>query len=77
MATRVRSWTPLNGPYHGFLITHSEAISIADYFAVRKDAQVLYRPTVHYAYHPSDAAVLSVHEFCWPQLPDPGPQAAS
>ncbi len=64
MATRVRSWTPLNGPYHGFLITHSEAISIADYFAVRKDAQVLYRPTVHYAYHPSDAAVLSVHEFC-------------
>src|SRR5580692_123269 len=64
VATRVRSWTPLNGPYHGFLITHSEAISIADYFAVRRDAQVLYRPTVHYAYHPSDAAVLSVHEFC-------------
>ncbi len=63
VATRVRSWTPLNGPYHGFLITHSEAISIADYFAVRRDAQVLYRPTVHYAYHPSDAAVLSVHEF--------------
>ena len=31
---------------------------------MRKDAQVLYRPTVHYAYHPSDAAVLSVHEFC-------------
>src|SRR3984885_10504176 len=64
VATRVRSWTPLNGPYHGLLITHSEAISIADYFAVRKDSQVLYRPTVHYAYHPSDAAVLSVHEFC-------------
>src|ERR1700733_10470011 len=40
VATRVRSWTPLNGPYHGLLITHSEAISIADYFAVRKDSQV-------------------------------------
>jgi len=64
VATRVRSWTPINGPYHGFLITHAEAISIADYFAVRKDAQVVYRPTVHYAYHPSDSAVLSVHEFC-------------
>ena len=25
---------------------------------------MLYRPTVHYAYHPCDAAVLSVHEFC-------------
>jgi homospermidine synthase len=64
VATRVRSWTPINGPYHGFLITHAEAISIADYFTVRKDTQVLYRPTVHYAYHPSDSAVLSVHEFC-------------
>ena len=64
VATRVRSWTPLNGPYHGFLITHSEAISLADYYTVRKDAQVLYRPTAHYSYHPSDAAVLSVHEFC-------------
>jgi homospermidine synthase len=62
--TRVRSWTPLHGPYHGFLITHSEAISLADYYTVRKDAQVLYRPTVHYSYHPSDAAVVSVHEFC-------------
>jgi homospermidine synthase len=63
VATRVRSWTPINGPYHGFLITHGEAISIADYLTVRKDAQVLYRPTVHYAYHPSDSAVLSIHEF--------------
>jgi homospermidine synthase len=62
--TRARSWTPLNGPYHGFLITHGESISIADYYTVRKDSQVLYRPTVHYAYHPCDAAVLSVHEFC-------------
>ncbi len=64
VATRVRSWTPDYGPYHGFLITHGEAISIADYFSVRQDSQVVYRPTVHYAYHPCDAAVLSVHEFC-------------
>ena len=63
-ATRVRSWTPLEGPYHGFLITHSEAISIADYFTLRAaDGSVLYRPTVHYAYHPCDDAVLSLHEF--------------
>src|SRR6185437_189204 len=26
VATRVRSWTPLYGTYHGLLITHSEAI---------------------------------------------------
>ena len=61
-ATRVRSWTPMEGPYHGFLITHSESISIADYLTVRENGEVVYRPTVHYAYHPSDDAVLSVHE---------------
>src|SRR5690348_2458192 len=60
--TRVRSWTPLEGPYHGFLITHGEAISIADYFTLRDGDTVRYRPTVHYAYHPCDGAVLSLHE---------------
>ena len=62
-STRVRSWTPLEGPFHGFLITHGEAISIADYFTVREGSAVRYRPTVHYAYHPCDDAVLSIHEF--------------
>ncbi len=62
-STRVRSWTPLAQHYHGFLITHGESISIPDYLTVREGGQVRYRPTVHYAYHPCDAAVLSVHEF--------------
>src|SRR6185437_2748053 len=62
-SVRVRSWTPLEGPYIGFLITHNEAISIADYLTVRDGERVRYRPTVHYAYHPCDAAVLSLHEF--------------
>lgn len=61
-SVRVRSWTPCEGPYHGFLITHSEAISIADYFTLMQGNSVRYRPTVHYAYHPCDATVLSVHE---------------
>jgi len=61
-ATRVRSWTPLEGAYHGFLITHGESISIADHLTVREDGKVVYRPTVHYAYHPCDDAVLSLHE---------------
>ncbi len=60
--TQVRSWTPLEGPYLGFLITHGESISIADYLTVRDRARVLYRPTVHYAYHPCNDAVLSLHE---------------
>lgn len=61
-ATRVRSWTPLEGPYHGFLITHGEAISIADHLTLREGSEVRYRPTVHYAYYPCDDAVLSLHE---------------
>ena len=62
-ATRVRSWTPLEGPYHGFLITHGESISIADYLTLKDGDRVLNRPTCHYAYHPCDDAVLSLHEF--------------
>jgi homospermidine synthase len=61
-STRVRTWTPMAGPLHGFLITHNESISIADYYTVMDGATVTYRPTVHYAYHPCDDAVLSVHE---------------
>ncbi|WP_370156011.1 homospermidine synthase [Ferrovibrio sp.] len=60
--TRVRSWTPLEGPMHGFLVTHNESISMADYYAVKEGDRVVYRPTVHYAYHPCDDAVLSLHE---------------
>ena len=62
--TRVRTWSPLAEHFHGFLITHGEAISIADYFTVKEGDKAVYRPTVHYSYHPSDNAVLSVHEFC-------------
>ncbi len=61
-STQVRTWTPAAGHFHGFLITHSEAISLADYYTVREGERVVYRPTSHYSYHPSDNAVLSVHE---------------
>ena len=61
--TRVRSWTPTARAQFGFLVTHNESISIADYYTVRNDkGEALYRPTCHYAYHPCDDAVLSLHE---------------
>ena len=61
--TRVRSWTPTARGQFGFLVTHNEAISIADYYTVRDDkGEPAYRPTCHYAYHPCDDAVLSLHE---------------
>ncbi|MCS0502454.1 homospermidine synthase [Ancylobacter mangrovi] len=60
--TRVRSWCPTPGPQYGFLVTHNESISIADFFTLREGGEVVYRPTCHYAYHPANDAVLSMHE---------------
>jgi homospermidine synthase len=60
--TRVRSWTPTPNAQYGFLVTHNESISIADYFSLREGDKVVYRPTCHYAYHPCNDAVLSLHE---------------
>src|SRR6201996_1484862 len=60
--TRVRSWTPTAQAQHAYLVTHNEAISIADFFTQRENDKVVFRPTCHYAYHPCDDAVLSLHE---------------
>jgi homospermidine synthase len=67
LMTKVRSWTPLEGPMHAWMITHNESISLADYFT-HHDNGVTYRPTVYYAYHPSDSAISSIHELLGKQL---------
>ena len=59
---KVRGWTPNEGPYHGFLVTHNESVGIADYFTLKDKNNAVYRPTVYYCYHPADCAVASVHE---------------
>jgi homospermidine synthase len=61
--TRVRTWCPTPGAQYGFLVTHNESISIADFFTLRDgNGEVSFRPTCHYAYHPANDAVLSLHE---------------
>jgi homospermidine synthase len=60
--TRVHTWCPTPGPQFGFLVTHNEAVSISDYYTLGPAASPEYRPTCHYAYHPCDDAVLSLHE---------------
>jgi homospermidine synthase len=60
--TRVRSWCPTPGAQYGFLITHNESISIAHYLTRYDGEEVVYRPTCHYAYHPCNDTVLSLHE---------------
>ena len=71
----MRSWTPLEGPFHGFLITHGEAISIADILTLRDGEAVI----------PADGplrlssvrrAVLSIHELAgknWHIQPEEAP----
>ncbi len=61
-ATRVRTWCPTPGEQYGFLVTHNESVSIADYYTVGEGLDPEYRPTCHYAYHPANDAVLSLHE---------------
>ncbi|MBU1006360.1 MAG: saccharopine dehydrogenase NADP-binding domain-containing protein [Candidatus Omnitrophica bacterium] len=61
MRTWVRSWVPC-GEITGMVIRHGEAFSISDRLTVWEDNKAVYRPTVHYAYCPSDAAINSLHE---------------
>lgn len=61
-SVRVKTWTPLGGPCLGLLVTHHETASTADLLTLKKRQVLLYRPTLHYAYHPCNDALLSVHE---------------
>jgi homospermidine synthase len=59
--TWVRSWVPC-GEIVGMVIRHGEAFSISDRLTVWSGDEAVYRPTVHYAYCPCDAAIASLHE---------------
>jgi len=61
MKTWVRSWVPC-GEITGMVIRHGEAFSISDRLTVWGNGKAVYRPTVHYAYCPCDAAINSLHE---------------
>jgi homospermidine synthase len=59
--TFVRSWVP-GGDIIGMAVRHGEAFTMSDYLTVWRDGVPIYRPTVHYVYMPSDAAIASLHE---------------
>jgi len=61
MNVMVRSWVP-NYTINGMVVRHGEAFTISDRLTVWENGQAVYRPTVHYAYCPSDAAIISLHE---------------
>jgi homospermidine synthase len=59
--TLVRSTTP-SGGIVGMVIRHGEAFTICDHLTVWDGDTQVYRPTVHYAYCPSDAGWASFVE---------------
>lgn len=60
--TWVRSWVP-NFEINGMVIRHGEAYTIAKHLTVQDESgREIYRPTVHYAYCPSDEAIASMRE---------------
>ena len=61
MKTLVRSWVPC-GEIIGMVVRHGEAFSISDRLTVWENGKAVYRPTVHYAYCPCNAAVNSLRE---------------
>jgi len=61
MNTWVVSWLP-DYCIRGMVIRHGEAFTISDRLTVWKDGVAIYRPTVHYAYCPCDAAIVSLEE---------------
>jgi homospermidine synthase len=59
--TWVRSWVP-NFEIQGMVIRHGEAFTISDHLTVWDQGKAVYRPTVHYAYCPSNEAIVSMKE---------------
>ena len=57
---KMKSWSPNGRDFDAYLISHNEAISIADHLSCRDGERTSYRPTVYYAYHPCDQAVESL-----------------
>jgi len=61
MNTWVRTWVP-NYTINGMVVRHGEAFTLSDKLTVWEKNKAVYRPTVHYAYCPCDAAIASLHE---------------
>jgi homospermidine synthase len=60
--TYVSTWVPPDHKVVGMIVRHGEAFTITEKLTVWENGKAIYRPTVHYAYCPCDAAIASLHE---------------
>jgi homospermidine synthase len=61
-AALIKTWGPISGSFTGFIVPHSETITLSNYFTVWRDGEAIYRPTVLFAYRPSPSAIQSLNE---------------
>jgi len=62
MNTLVRSWTP-DGEIRGRILPHEENFHLGLAFEIRGEkGELIYRPTIHYAYSASESAQASMEE---------------
>jgi homospermidine synthase len=73
MNTWVRTWVP-DYCINGMVVRHGEAFTMSDYLTVWRRGKPVYRPTVHYAYCPCDAAIASLNELRGNDFRLPGKQ---
>ena len=59
---RIKTWTP-EGPCEGYLVTHNESLSLAEYLTCRQRDAPMHRPTVCYAYRPCEVACKSITQW--------------
>jgi homospermidine synthase len=61
----MNTWVSTFVPHYeirGMVIRHGEAFTLSRFLTVEDNNKPVYRPTVHYAYCPSDAAIASLNE---------------
>jgi homospermidine synthase len=61
----MNTWVSTFVPHYeirGMVVRHGEAFTLSRFLTVEENQKAVYRPTVHYAYCPSDAAIASLNE---------------
>ncbi len=59
--TWVETWVP-SGPIKGMVIRHGEAFTLSEFLTHSENGKAIYRPTVHYAYRPSEETLSSLED---------------
>lgn len=63
ITTYAQSVVPIYGNFIGNIVRHDESHTIGKTLEYKENNKIIYKPSVYYVYHPSDAAKISLEEF--------------